>query len=63
MVYRIRFRDAAGADEAEVIVEASNPAEAIIKFRHIHGGPQEDIASSTQVTSVAAAQDDPETAP
>ena len=60
MVYRIRFRDAPGAGEAEVIVEASNPAEAIIKFRHVHGEAEDADGSSKEVTSVAAAHDDHE---
>ena len=58
MVYRIRFRNVPGPGEAEVTVEASNPAEAIVKFRHIHSHVPDDAGPSQQVTSVDADQDD-----
>jgi len=55
MVYRIRIRDLGSASESEVVVEASNPTEAIVKCRHLHGVPESKRASCKTVTSIAAA--------
>jgi len=60
MVYRIRIRDLGSASESEVVVEASNPTEAIVKCRHLHGVPDEPNRGSCKtVTSIAAALQDP----
>ena len=37
MVYRIRCSDAGGQHEREVLVEAHNTTEAMVKFCHAHG--------------------------
>ncbi|MGA2266263.1 MAG: hypothetical protein ABSH10_07525 [Phycisphaerae bacterium] len=37
MVYRIRYRQRADGRETEAVVEASNPTEALIKFRCTYG--------------------------
>ncbi len=37
VVYRIRFRDVPGQGEQEVLVEAHNTTEALVKFCHAHG--------------------------
>ena len=48
MVFRIRYRKHADREESEVVVEASNPAEALIKFRHAcgpaGGGPAHSVS-------------------
>ena len=39
MVYRIRCCDAGGLHEREVLVEAHNTTEAMVKFCHAQGRP------------------------
>jgi len=54
MVYRIRIRDLDSASESEVVVEASNPTEAIVKCRHLHGVPESQRGSCKTVASITA---------
>ena len=51
MNYRIRYRQPKEADEAEVIVEANSPTEALVKFRctlgpRVGAEPQRDMVTS-----------------
>ena len=39
MVYRIRYRPADAPREAEVVVEANSPTEAMVKFQHAWDAP------------------------
>lgn len=36
MIYRIRYRRADVSRDAETVVEANSPAEAMVKFQHTH---------------------------
>ena len=58
MVYRIRYRDRCNDKEAEAVVEANSPTEALVKFRHVHGAAHATIAPEG-VTSVCAEADEP----
>jgi hypothetical protein len=50
VVYRIRYCDIAGLHEREVLVEAHNTTEAMVKFCHAHGrSPGADL-SRTRVS-------------
>ena len=60
MVYRIRYREEDDDGEAEAIVEASNPTEALVKFRHTYTGNVDTARLHHRITSISAdACDDP----
>ena len=47
MIYRIRYCDAHGVHQQEVLIEAHNTTEALVKFCHAHGaGPGVSLAST-----------------
>ena len=47
MVYRIRYCDSRGLHQHEVLVEAHNTTEALVKFCHAQGGsPGIDLAAT-----------------
>jgi hypothetical protein len=52
MVYRIRYRRSGGCDDAEVVVEANSPTEAMVKFQHTWDGTSANCRDV--VTSVRA---------
>lgn len=54
MVYRIRFRRAAGTGEGEMVVEANSPTEAMVKFQHAHTDWRNRQRCGSCVTSVQA---------
>jgi len=54
MVYRIRFRSAAEGRESDALVEAGSPTEAMVKFRHTHGGRFDRDHASRCITSVVS---------
>ena len=58
MVYRIRYRDRCNDKEAEAVVEANSPTEALVKFRHVHGAAAHPTIAPEGVTSICA--EDPE---
>ena len=55
MNYRIRYRQAKGVGEAEAIVEANSPAEALVKFRCIRAYKPQAVSQEV-ITSVQAAE-------
>ncbi|MFP4139399.1 MAG: hypothetical protein ACOCZU_03165 [Planctomycetota bacterium] len=54
MVFRIRYKDAAGCDEKLATVEANSPTEAMVKFRCIYNVREYSNETPEMVTSVAA---------
>lgn len=60
MNYRIRYRQAGRPDDAEAMVEANSPNEALVKFRCTRDTRPQAMSQSDQVTSVSVA-DWPET--
>ena len=56
MVYRIRYRQANGPDDAEVVVEANSPTEAMVKFHHARDGALSQ--SPCEVVTSVRAEDD-----
>ena len=54
MNFRIRYREARGSYEAEAVVEANSPAEALVKFRCTRG-PRLRSSHQEEVTSVCPA--------
>jgi hypothetical protein len=54
MVFRIRYKDAAGQDEKWATVEANSPTEAMVKFRCIYNVREFRGEMPEVVTSVAA---------
>ena len=59
MIYRIRYRRTDVSCDAETVVEANSPAEAMVKFQHTHDGRLASSGQSLQdfVTSVRAEDD------
>ena len=53
MVYRIRYRKAGGPSDAEIVVEANSPTEAMVKFQHAWEGGSSHSCGEL-VTSVRA---------
>jgi hypothetical protein len=51
-VYRIRYRAPDDAEEAEAVIEANSPAEALVKFRHGCDVSRDALARQEVVTSV-----------
>lgn len=49
MNYRIRYKDSKAA-EAEIVLEANSPTEAMVKFRCMHSEPSREAGDS--VTSI-----------
>ena len=56
MIYRIRYRRHDGHDDAEVVVEANSPTEAVVKFQHAANGPR---GSAREVVTSVRAEDNP----
>jgi len=56
MNFRIRYKQARGLHEAEAVVEANSPTEALVKFRCIRGGRTSAPLQQEQVTSVCPAE-------
>ncbi|HUS48189.1 MAG TPA: hypothetical protein VM098_08715 [Phycisphaerae bacterium] len=54
MVYRIRYKEPKSAAEAEVLVQANSPTEALVKFRHSHSDGIDSPQPKELVTSVYA---------
>ena len=54
MVYRIRYFRAGRSGEAEAVVEANSPNEAMVKFCHLYNGGQDLARMRGMVTSVCA---------
>jgi hypothetical protein len=52
MVYRIRYTDPSQAGQAEAMVEANSPTEAMVKFRCIYNTREFSADLPEQVTSV-----------
>ena len=52
MVYRIRYKDAAGRSEKLATVEANSPTEAMVKFRCIYNTREFQADLPEQVVSV-----------
>ena len=52
MVFKIRYRRRTDGQESEVAIEANNPTEALVKFRHTCGHAQDPAGSSESVTTV-----------
>jgi hypothetical protein len=52
MVYRIRYRDPGQGPEAEAMVEANSPTEAMVKFRCIYNTREFQADLPEQVVSV-----------
>lgn len=55
MNYRIRYRRAEGTGEAEEVIEANSPNEALVKFRctrrdRPEAAPQRDVITSVHMT-------------
>ena len=59
MNYRIRYRQAGRPDDAEAMVEANSPTEALVKFRCTRDPLPRTMPQADQVTSVSVA-DGPE---
>lgn len=60
MVFKIRYRRRADGRESEVDIEANNPAEALVKFRHTCHHTQGAAESAESVTCVPGEEDDEE---
>ena len=52
MIYRIRFCRPGQTDESEAAVEANNPTEAVVKFRHTHSTQDSPSRPAGRVTSI-----------
>jgi len=53
MTYRIRFRPEEGDQEAEAVVEANSPTEAMVKFHHAQDrSSRKQTAMEERITSV-----------
>ena len=52
MTYRIRYRKAGETSEAETLIEAISPAEALVKFRCTLEPHSVSSPKSSQITSV-----------
>jgi hypothetical protein len=52
MVYRIRYRQRTDGKESQALVEASNPTEALVKFRCTYGQTHATAGGAESVTSV-----------
>lgn len=53
MTYRIRFRPEEGDRDAEAVVEANSPTEAMVKFRHAQDrSSRKPAAVERRITSV-----------
>ena len=55
MTYRIRYKQARGAGEAEAVIEANSPTEAIVKFRCTRSHAVSHPVHQDVITSVSAA--------
>jgi len=54
MVYRIRYRRENDHGQAEVVVEANSPTEALVKFRHTYSGNVDMERLRQRITSICA---------
>lgn len=54
MEYRIRYRENPAQHDAETLVEAHSPAEAVVKFCATHDGREQGRVAQPHVTSVCA---------
>ena len=54
MFYRIRYQDDVGHGQAETIVEAHNPTEALVKFSHTGRGYAEVHRLREKIVSISA---------
>lgn len=54
MNYRIRYRQAGDQRDAETLVEANSPTEALVKFRCTRRFAPDAAAGQEQVTSVSS---------
>lgn len=54
MEYRIRYRGGDTSDEAEFVVEANSPTEALVKFHHTHPDGEKISRAQANVTSISA---------
>ena len=54
MMYRIRYRDGQTYPQAEMVVEANTPMEALVKFRHVRSPVEGRAWRGEQVTSVSS---------
>ena len=64
MVYRIRSCDAQGLHQREVLIDAHNTTEALVKFCHAHGaGPGGSLGSARVSIVPEAAEEVPATEP
>ncbi len=52
MVYRIRYHDPSQSQQAEAVVEANSPTEAMVKFRCIYNTREFSAELPEPVTSV-----------
>jgi hypothetical protein len=50
VVYRIRYCDARGQHQHEVLIEAHNTTEALVKFCHAHGAKPGANLAATRVS-------------
>jgi len=53
MEYRIRYCDPAGSRQAEVVVEAASPTEALVKFCHTCDKREDPVRLRERVTSIS----------
>ncbi|MHC4981696.1 MAG: hypothetical protein ACYTF6_00820 [Planctomycetota bacterium] len=53
-VYRIRYKDKEDAAEAEALVKANSPTEALVKFRHGRNAGVNTTAPREHITSIYA---------
>ncbi len=60
MIYRIRYHDGRSSASAEATVEANNPTEAMVKFRHTRGGVMDKRSWQERITSVVGEQQEEE---
>ncbi len=58
MVFRIRYRKRTDGKESQILVEASNPTEALVKFRHTCGQAHGSDPSAQSVTRISSDTDD-----
>ncbi len=54
MVYRIRYREEGDQGEAEAVVEANSPTEALVKFRHTYSDNVDMERLRQRITSICA---------
>jgi len=54
MVYRIRYKHPEAAAEAEMLVEANSPTEALVKFRHLRDDQTSPPPPAERITSIYA---------